>query len=97
MLKVTMHWYWFQVLTMRSELFIAALDRVGGQQVVPVVVQPGKCRIDLRIRGIAGSHRLGAGLIDDAGRGPLLVLRVFYSPKQKSGCGFSPGCRVTLT
>ena len=66
------------------ELFIAALDRVGGQQVVPVVVQPGKCRIDLRIRGIAGSHRLGAGLIDDAGRGPLLVLRVFYIAQNKN-------------
>ena len=66
------------------ELFIAALDRVGGQQAVPVVVQPGKCRIDLRIRGIAGSHRLGAGLIDDAGRGPLLVLRVFYIAQNKN-------------
>ena len=66
------------------ELFIAALDRVGGQQVVPVVVQPGKRRIDLRIRGIAGRHRLGAGLIDDAGRGPLLVLWVFYIAQNKN-------------
>ena len=49
-----------------------------------MVVQPGKCRIDLRIRGIAGSHRLGAGLIDDAGRGPLLVLRVFYIAQNKN-------------
>ena len=49
MLKVTMHWYWFQGIDHAVELFIAALDRVGGQQVVPVVVQPGKCRIDLRI------------------------------------------------
>ena len=66
------------------EFFIAAFDRVGGQQAVPVVVQPGKRRIDLRIRGIAGSHRPGAGLIDDAGRGPLLVLRVFDIAQNKN-------------
>ena len=66
------------------ELFIAALDRVGGQQGIPVVVQFGKRRIDLRIRGIAGCHRLGAGLIDDAGRGPLLILRVFDIAQNKN-------------
>ena len=42
------------------ELFIAALDRVGGQQVVPVVVQPGKCRIDLRVFYIAQNKNQAA-------------------------------------
>ena len=78
------------------ELFIAALDRVGGQQGIPVVVQFGKCRIDLRIRGIAGSHRLGAGLIDDAGRGPLLVLRVFYIAQNKNQAAAFAGLQTNF-
>ena len=49
-----------------------------------MVVQFGKRRIDLRIRGIAGSHRPGAGLIDDAGCGPLLILRVFDIAQNKN-------------
>ena len=49
-----------------------------------MVVQSGKRRIDLRIRGIAGCHRLGAGLIDDTGRSPLLILRVFDIAQNKN-------------
>ena len=66
------------------ELFVTALDRVCGQQVVPVVVQLGQSNIHLGIGGIAGSHLFGAGLIDDAGRGPLLVLRVFDIAQNKN-------------
>ena len=49
-----------------------------------MVVQLGQSNIHLGIGGIAGSHLFGAGLIDDAGRGPLLVLRVFYIAQNKN-------------
>ena len=58
------------------ELFVAAPDRVGGQQVVPVGVQLGQGFIHLRVGGIAGHQLMGAGLVDDAGGGPLFLLRV---------------------
>ena len=66
------------------ELFVTALDRVCGQQVVPVVMQLGQSNIHLGIGGIAGHQLLRAGLVDDAGRGPLLVLRVFDIAQNKN-------------
>ena len=65
------------------ELFVAALDRVGGQKPVPVRVQLGKGFIYLRVCGIAGSHCLRAGLVDDAGRCPFFILRVFDIAQQE--------------
>ena len=39
-------------------------------------VQLGQGFIHLRVGGIAGHQLMGAGLVDDAGGGPLFLLRV---------------------
>ena len=47
MLNVTMHWYAFQVLTMRSRRLSAGADLVLFQQAAPVLFHPVERFFDL--------------------------------------------------
>ena len=49
-----------------------------------MVVQSGKRRIDLRIRGVAGHQLVGAGLVYDAGGRPLFCFGVFNVAQHKN-------------
>ena len=58
------------------QLFLAGVQMVGGQQLLPVGAQGGAGGIDLCIRSVALHHGMGAGLVDDARCNELFLLRV---------------------
>ena len=47
-------------------------------------MQGGQCGVHLCIGGVAGGHLLGAGLVDNAGRGPLFLLWVLDIAQQEN-------------
>ena len=77
MLNVTMHWYWFQMLTIRSSFSSPESSCQPESRSVPIIGQHPAGLIHLGIGGVAGHHGPGAGLVEDAGSDKFFLLRVF--------------------
>ena len=65
------------------QLFVRAAQAVGGQQVGPVPPEGAKGAVHLLVGGVAGGHRPGAGLVDDAGGLPLFIVGVLDVAQHK--------------
>ena len=65
------------------DLLVAGLGVVVGEQCVPVPVQRVHCRVKLCRGTVFSDHRVCARLVDHAGRGEFLILRVFHIAETK--------------
>ena len=65
------------------DLLVAGLGVVVGEQGVPVPVQRVHCCVKLCRGTVFSDHRVCARLVDHAGRGEFLILRVFHIAETK--------------